>query len=109
MYNLIDMTLGDKELVPWILDKFARHGWWKARHTSFDNIPKGAPMHLRGKIKEAAKQLIKEGLLIPKPTGYGLEVSLNFQRKEEIFAIIEKWKMKRQSNSICCYHLFWVP
>lgn len=89
------MRLGDDELVPWILDKFARHGWWKAKHTSFDNIAKGAPKHIRRKIKEAAEQLIKDGLLVAKPTGYGLEVSLNFQRKEEIFDIIEKWKLKR--------------
>ena len=87
--------LGDEELIPWILDKFARHGWWKARHTSFDNIAKGAPKHLRGRIKEAAEQLIKDGFLLQKPTSYGLEVSLNFERKDEIFDIIERWKMKR--------------
>lgn len=87
--------LGNEELIPWILDKFARHGWWKAKHTSFDNIAKGAPSHLKDKIEDAAKQLIKDNFLIKKPTGYGLEVSLNFQRKEEIFAIIEKWKIKK--------------
>jgi len=87
--------LKDEDLVPWILDKLARHGWWKAKHTSFDNIPKGAPSHMRNKIKEAAEQLIKDGLLLQKPTNYGLEVSLNFERKNEIFQIIEKWKMKK--------------
>jgi len=96
MYNLVDiMHLGDVEIVPWILDKLARHGMWKAKHTSFDNIPKGAPKHLRGKIKEAAEQLIKDGFIISKPTSYALEVSLNFERKDEIFEIIEKWKLKK--------------
>lgn len=96
MSILVDsMDLGDEEIIPWILHKFARHGWWKARHTSFDNIPKGAPKHLRGKIKDAAEQLIKDGLLIPKPTSYGMEVSLNFDRKKEIFAIIGKWKSEK--------------
>ena len=47
------------------------------------------------KIKEIAEQLIKEGFLLKKPTGYGLEVSLNFSKKEEIFAIIETWKLKK--------------
>ena len=94
MYNLVDiMHLGDEEIVPWILDKLARHGWWKAKHTSFDNVPKGAPKHMRGKIKKALELLIKEGLIIAKPTAYGLEVSLNFERKDEIFEIIEKWKI----------------
>jgi hypothetical protein len=88
-----DLTEGD--LIPWILDKLARHGLWAAKHTSFDNIPKGAPQHMRGKIKEAAEQLIKDGYLIQKPTGYGLEVSLNFSRKNEIFDIIEAWKLKK--------------
>ena len=87
-------NLTDAELIPWILDKFARHGWWRAKHTSFDNIAKGTPQHMRGKIKEAAEYLIKTGLLIRKPTSYGLEVSLNFERKDEIFEIIEKWKME---------------
>ena len=88
-------NLEDGDIIPWILDKFARHGWWKAKHTSFDNIPKGAPSHMAKKIKEAAEQLIKDGFLIKKPTGYGLEVSLNFDRKDEIFEIIEKWKLKK--------------
>lgn len=88
--------LKDDELVPWILDKLSRHGIWGARHTSFDNVPKGTPAHLRGKIKEVAEDLIKQGLIIPKPTGYGLEISLNFSRKEEIFGLIESWKMKKR-------------
>lgn len=88
-------NLEDEDIIPWILDKFARHGWWKAKHTSFDNTAKGTPQHMRAKIKEAAEQLIKEGFLIQKPTSYGLEVSLNFDRKDEIFDIIEKWKLKK--------------
>lgn len=68
-------NLEDEDIIPWILDKFARHGWWKAKHTSFDNIAKGTPQHMRAKIKEAAEQLIKDGFLIQKPTSYGLEVS----------------------------------
>ena len=87
--------LADEDVIPWILDKMARHGWWGAKHTSRDNIPKGAPQHMRGKIKEAAEQLIKDGYLIQKPIDYGLEVSLNFSRKNEIFNIIEAWKIKR--------------
>lgn len=94
--------LEDKDLIPWILDKFARHGWWGAKHTSFENIPKGAPQHMRGAIKNAADRLITENFLIPKPTGYGLEVSLNFERKEEIFSIIERWKINQCDRRQAC-------
>lgn len=87
--------LGEGGIIPWILDKLARHGVWRAKHTSFDNIPKGASQHMRGRIKEAAEQLIKDGYLIQKPTGHGLEVSLNFSRKTEIFDIVEAWKLKK--------------
>jgi hypothetical protein len=86
--------LGDDDIVPWVLDKLARHGVWKAKHTSIDNIPKGAPQHMRDRIKEAVRRLIKDNFILQKPTGYGLEVSLNFDRKNEIFDIIEKWKLK---------------
>ena len=87
--------LADDDLIPWILDKFARHGWWKAKHTSFDNITKGAPQHVRSKISKAAEELIKKNFLIKKPTGYGIEVSLNFAKKKEIFEIIKRWKLKK--------------
>lgn len=95
VWRIVMVVLRDDELEGWILDKLARHGWWKAKHTSFDNIPKGAPDHMRGKIREAAEHLIKKGLIIQKPTGYGLEISLNFERKTEIFDIIERWKLKK--------------
>ncbi|MBU0532424.1 hypothetical protein KKB44_02930 [Candidatus Micrarchaeota archaeon] len=58
-------------------------------------IPKGAPKHMRRKIKGTVEQLIKDGYILSKPTSYGLEVSLNFERKNEIFDIIEKWKLKK--------------
>lgn len=87
--------LKDDGIIPWILDKFARHGWWKAKHTNFDNIAKGAPTHMKDKINKVGEQLIRGGFLFKKPTSYGLEVSLNFERKTEIFDIIEKWKLKK--------------
>jgi len=48
------------------------------------------PKHLRGEAKDAAKDLISEGLLIPKQTSYGLHVSLNPQRKADIDKIIKE-------------------
>jgi len=34
--------------------------------------------------KKAAEELIKENLLLRKPTGYGLQVSLNHEKAREI-------------------------
>ena len=56
------------------------------RHTSEDNVAKGFPKHERGKIKDALYSLIKRGIVIYKPTSYGIEVSLNphYQNIKEI-------------------------
>ena len=81
-YNLI------KKL---ILRKLVRHKMWMHKHTSIHNLPKGLPQHLRGKeIKNVIKDLLKEGILLSKPTHYGLEVSLNIKKKSEIEEFIEK-------------------
>jgi len=42
------------------------------------------PSHFKGDVKDAAKELINEEILIPKPTSYGLHVSLNPRKREEI-------------------------
>ena len=64
--------------------KLFHHGYIGGRHTDIENLGKGLPSHVKGDVKEAAKELIKEEILIPKPTSYGLHVSLNSHRKEEI-------------------------
>lgn len=71
-----------------ILKKLRRRGKWGAAHTSFDILTRGIPKHLRGEMKKAAKELIKDGLLLSKPTSYGLEVSLNPEKKRDIDKII---------------------
>ncbi len=77
-----------------ILKKLKRRGKWGGAHTSFDKLTAGVPKHLRGDAKEAARDLIKSGLLFSKSTSYGLEVSLNPKRKDEIDNIIEKYLPK---------------
>jgi len=72
-----------------ILKKLRRRDNWGGSHTAFDDLPKSIPKHLRGKAKEAAEELISEGLLIPKQTGYGLHVSLNPQKKTDIDKLIK--------------------
>jgi len=73
-----------------ILKKLRRRGNWGGCHTAFDDLPKSLPKHLRGEAKEAAEELVLEGLLMTKQTSYGLHVSLNPQRKTEIDKIIKE-------------------
>lgn len=79
----------DEEIKGKILHKLTRLGKFKHSHTSIDNLPKGFPGDLRGRIKGLVEELIKEGILFVKPTGYGVEVSVNPEKKERIIYYIE--------------------
>ena len=59
-------------------------------HTNYDTLKRGFPKHLGKEVESAAKQLIKDGWLITKPTSYGLQVSLNKEKLMEIESFIEK-------------------
>ena len=72
-----------------IVKKLFQHGYIGGRHTDIENLKKGLASHVQGDIKEAAKELIKEEILLPKPTSYGLHVSLNPRKREEINKYLE--------------------
>jgi len=59
-------------------------------HTHFDTVTKGFPAHLGKDIKKIAKELIKQRLILEKPTSYGLQVSLNKERLKEIEKFISE-------------------
>lgn len=73
-----------------ILRKLVYLNKWGGAHTSFDNLPKGFPGYIRGEVKDVAKQLIKENFILAKPTSYGLEVSLNPDKKKEIEDLVRE-------------------
>ena len=77
-----------------ILHKLTRLGKFQHSHTSIDNFPKGFPKELRGEVKDNVKELIKEGILLTKPTSYGLEISINTDKKDRILYYIEKFLNK---------------
>ena len=76
--------MSQRENIARALRKLVYMGKWEGNHASFDNLPKGFPSHLRGEVKKVARELIKAGLLLSKPTSYGTEVSLNIKMKKEI-------------------------
>ena len=61
-----------------------------AKHTHYDALKFGFPKHLGKEVESAAKELIKKGWLITKPTNYGLQVSLNKNRLMEIESFIKR-------------------
>ena len=82
------MKLSSSEIRRKILYKMARHNLWGGKHTAFDNIPHGFPKELWKDVRKEIEELIKEGIIVKKPTGYGLHVSLNVGKKAEIEKII---------------------
>jgi len=79
------MSIED-DIKRFILRKLVRHRIWMHKHTSIHNLSKGLPDYLRGRkeVKRVVEGMIKDGILLTKPTHYGLEISLNVKKKKEI-------------------------
>lgn len=81
----------DEQIKGKILHKLSRLGKFEHSHTAFDNLQKGFPVDIRGRVKDMGKELKKEGILLSKPTNYGEEVSINVSMKEKILYYINKF------------------
>ena len=81
----------DEQIKGKILHKLTRLGKFSHSHTSINNLPKGFPLEIRGRVKDMTKELKKEGILFSKPTSYGEEVSINPKQKEKIMFYINKF------------------
>jgi hypothetical protein len=77
-------TMEKEQLKGFIVKKLFHHGYIGGRHTDIENLKKGLPGHFKGDVKEAVGELVKEGILMQKPTSYGLHVSLDPRKKGEI-------------------------
>ena len=84
----------DEEIKSHILFKLHWKRYWGGRHTAIESVKKGIPKHLSGKYIDMAKELIKEGFLLSKPTSYGLQISLNPKLREEIIDRAERFAKK---------------
>lgn len=78
----------DDEIKGKILHKLTRLGKFKHSHTAIDNLPKGFPKEIRGRVKEIANELKKEQILFVKPTNYGEEVSINIGKRDRVMHYI---------------------
>lgn len=86
----------DEQIEAAILLKLYKRGDWGASHTSFRNLKKGFKAGELGKkglkrVDDVGKKLIKTGLIIKKPTHYGLEISLNPRESKRICGILKKY------------------
>ena len=87
--------LTEEQIKATILFKLHKRGNWGGSHTAFENLKKGWKDEDFGKhgvklVDRMAKELIRQGLIIPKPTHYGLQVSLNPRQSEEIIAVMRR-------------------
>ena len=74
--------LSDDQIKATLLFKLHKRGNWGASHTAFDNLKKGWKREDLGKhglkrMEKLARELIRQGLIVFKPTSYGPQVSLN--------------------------------
>lgn len=86
----------DSDIKAAILFKLFNLAKWGGSHTAFENLKKGfKPRELGRKglkrIEDCAEDLIREGLILRKPTSYGLQVSLNPRKHQEIHRIIQEY------------------
>ncbi|MEK6888252.1 MAG: hypothetical protein AABX14_04890 [Candidatus Aenigmatarchaeota archaeon] len=85
----------DNELIrAKLLFSLARHRKWGESHTAYENMMRQFRSQNLGKegMKIAvniAGELMREGLVIKKPTHYGLQVSLNPKKSQEIKELIK--------------------
>ena len=81
----------EEDIKRFILRKLVRHRIWVHKHTSIHNLQKGLPDYLRSRkeVRKVIEELLKQRFLLSKPTNYGLEVSLNIEKKKEIEEFIE--------------------
>lgn len=89
------LLLSDCAIKARILDKLYRHGKWGASHTSFENLKKGFAQRDVGKegakrVDRIGRELVKNGLILSKPTGYGLEISLNPKMRVQILKYVDE-------------------
>ena len=81
---------GDDNIKATLLYNLRRKRIIGNKHSHFDTLKRGFPLHLGRDVKKIAEQLIRQGLIIAKPTSYGLQVSLNKNKINEIEGFIKK-------------------
>lgn len=81
----------DDQIKGKILHKLTRKGKFEHSHTALENLKDGFPSELKGRAKEMAEELIREGVLHLKNTSYGKQVSINLEKREKVMEYIDEF------------------
>lgn len=86
----------DDEIKATLMFKLHKRGNWGGSHTALDNLIKGWNQSDLGKhglkrVEKLARELIRQGVIIPKPTSYGIQVSLNPRQSEAIMEFMRRF------------------
>ncbi len=75
-----------------ILKKLYDQRCWMGKHANINHMQKGLPSHAQDHkvISKIVNELTHNEWILSKPTHYGLELSLNIQKKKEIEEYLEK-------------------
>jgi len=77
------MEFNDDKVKATILYHLRRKRIIGGKHTSFDTLRRGFPIHLGKDVRKIAEALVKKGYIIKKSTNYGLQISLNKEKINE--------------------------
>lgn len=88
--------LTEEQIKATILFKLHKRGNREGSHTAFDSLKKGWKDEDFGKhgvklVDMMAKELIRQELVVRKPTHYGMQVSLDPRKVEEIIALMKRF------------------
>lgn len=54
------------------------------KHTALRNVVRSIPKHELGQARKVVRKLFAEDILLKKPTSYGLQVSINPEKLDEV-------------------------
>lgn len=85
--------MDNEEIRARLLFSLARRRNWGESHTAYEHMFRQFKSESLGKaglknVRNIADELMREGFIIKKPTHYGLQVSLNPKKSQEIKQII---------------------
>ena len=86
--------MDNEEIRARLLFSLARRRNWGESHTAYEHIFRQFRSESLGKagqknVKNIAEDMVREGYILKKPTHYGLQVSLNPKRSQEIKKVIK--------------------
>lgn len=91
--------LSDGQIKATVLFKLHKRGNWGASHTAFENLKKGFKdedlgKHAAKRVDKLAKEPVRRGWIVIKPTHYGEQASLNPRQHEATMGsrrIFRRW------------------